>query len=32
VMRDDLRERYDLESLWGDAPRVKSRKQPKKKV
>jgi len=27
VMRRDVRERYDLESLWGDAPRVKSRKR-----
>jgi len=26
VMRQDLRERYDLETLWGDAPRVKARK------
>lgn len=25
VMRQDVRERYDLESLWGDAPRVKPR-------
>lgn len=25
VMRGDTRERYDLESLWGDAPRVKPR-------
>ncbi len=25
VMRRDLRERYDLEALWGDAPRVKGR-------
>jgi ribosome-associated protein len=25
VMRADLRERYDLESLWGDAPRIKPR-------
>ena len=25
VMRKDVRERYDLESLWGDAPRVKAR-------
>ena len=25
VMRGDVRERYDLESLWGDAPRVKPR-------
>jgi len=22
VMRQDVREKYDLESLWGDAPRV----------
>jgi ribosome-associated protein len=29
VMRRDVRERYDLETLWGDAPRVKPRKQPK---
>ncbi len=31
VMRKDVRERYDLESLWGDAPRVKpprTRKKP----
>jgi ribosome-associated protein len=27
VMRADVRERYDLESLWGDAPRVKPRKR-----
>jgi ribosome-associated protein len=27
VMRADLRERYDLETLWGDAPRVKPRKR-----
>ena len=27
VMRQDVRERYDLETLWGDAPRVKSRKR-----
>ena len=27
VMRRDLRERYDLETLWGDAPRVKARKR-----
>ena len=25
VMRKDVRERYDLETLWGDAPRVKPR-------
>ncbi len=22
IMREDVRERYDLEALWGDAPRV----------
>ena len=27
VMRADVRERYDLEGLWGDAARVKSRKK-----
>jgi len=27
VMRADVRERYDLETLWGDAPRVKARKR-----
>lgn len=27
VMREDVRERYDLESLWGDAPKVRSRKR-----
>jgi len=27
VMRHDVRERYDLETLWGDAPRVRARKQ-----
>ena len=27
VMRRDVRERYDLETLWGDAPRVKQRKR-----
>lgn len=25
VMRPDVRERYDLEGLWGDAKRLKSR-------
>lgn len=25
VMRTDVRERYDLEGLWGDAPRIRSR-------
>jgi ribosome-associated protein len=27
VMRQDVRERYDLETLWGDAPRIRSRKR-----
>ncbi len=31
VMRQDIREKYDLETLWGDAPRVKVRKSPIKK-
>ncbi len=26
VMRTDVRDRYDLETLWGDAPRVKPRR------
>ena len=24
VMRQDVRERYDLETLWGDAPRLRA--------
>jgi ribosome-associated protein len=27
VMRADVRERYNLEGLWGDAPQVKTRKK-----
>jgi ribosome-associated protein len=27
VMRADVRELYKLEDLWGDAPRVKTRKK-----
>jgi len=27
VMRQDVRERYDLEGLWGDAPRVRVRRK-----
>jgi ribosome-associated protein len=27
LMRQDIRERYDLETLWGDAPRLKTRKR-----
>ena len=30
VMRQDVRERYDLETLWGDAPRVKPKKAARK--
>jgi|ERR1051325_2334223 ribosome-associated protein len=32
VMRQDVRERYDLETLWGDAPRVRARKRVKDAV
>lgn len=31
VMKTDVREHYDLESLWGDAPRVKVRKPARRK-
>ena len=27
VMRQDVRDRYDLETLWGDAPRLKPRRR-----
>jgi ribosome-associated protein len=27
VMRQEVRERYDLETLWGDAPQMKARKR-----
>ncbi len=30
VMRTDVRNRYDLETLWGDAPRVRTRKRKAK--
>jgi ribosome-associated protein len=30
VMRTDVRERYDLEGLWGDAPQVRARKKSAK--
>src|SRR5690349_14208606 len=30
IMRADVREKYDLESLWGDAPRVRPPKPRKK--
>jgi ribosome-associated protein len=32
VMRREVREHYDLEGLWGDAPRVKARKAAKAKA
>ncbi|HSU54958.1 MAG TPA: ribosome silencing factor [Candidatus Dormibacteraeota bacterium] len=32
VMRTDVRDRYDLETLWGDAPRVKARKKAQKQA
>ena len=32
VMKTDVREKYDLEALWGDAPRVKPRKARAKRV
>jgi ribosome-associated protein len=27
VMRKDVRDRYDLETLWGDAPRIRNRRR-----
>lgn len=32
VMRAEAREHYDLESLWGDAPRVRRRARPARLV
>ena len=29
VMRADVRQHYDLEGLWGDAPRVRARRPPR---
>ena len=29
VMRGDVRDRYDLETLWGDAPRVRPKSRRK---
>ena len=31
VMRAEVREHYDLEGLWGDAPRVRARKTARPK-
>jgi ribosome-associated protein len=30
IMRKDVRERYNLETLWGDAPQVKPKKTARK--
>ena len=27
LMRQDVRDKYDLEALWGDAPKLKTRKK-----
>jgi len=32
VMRKDVREHYNLEGLWGDVPRIKTRKKKKAPV
>jgi ribosome-associated protein len=32
VMRTDVRERYNLEGLWGDAPQVRARKKTRAKA
>jgi len=32
VMRNDVREKYDLEGLWGDAPKVKPPARRKSKA
>jgi ribosome-associated protein len=32
VMRTDVREHYDLETLWGDAPRVRPRRRSTAKM
>jgi ribosome-associated protein len=32
VMRADMRARYNLEGLWGDAPQVRTRKKPRAKA
>ena len=31
LMRADVRQRYDLEGLWGDAARLRARAKPKSK-
>jgi ribosome-associated protein len=32
IMRTDARERYDLEGLWGDAPRLRATRPPARRV
>jgi ribosome-associated protein len=32
IMRADVREHYDLEGLWSDAPKLRARKRTKKAV
>jgi len=32
IMRPEVREQYDLESLWGDAPRLRARRAGVKKA
>ena len=32
VMRADVRDRYDLETLWGDAPRVRTLRRTKSRA
>ena len=32
IMRADIRERYDLEGLWGDAPQLRARKKTRAKA
>ena len=32
VMRTDIRERYNLEGLWGDAPQVRAKKKKRAKA
>ena len=32
VMRADARQRYNLEGLWGDAPKVRARRAPRPKA
>jgi ribosome-associated protein len=32
VMRQDVRDRYDLETLWGDAPRIRPRRRAASRI